>query len=119
MTTYDWIVEVCDNQGNYVTAQSCFETGRMGLPWKAHWVEPVQIPTEKTTTMLDITDEDALNTVIKDIERDYAEFRPVQYLRLPFEVKAGLRSAVRTSTRTVRFRWWFHTWRHIVALVRQ
>lgn len=92
---YHWEVAVKDDAGECAAAQADFYTARMGIPWKAFWAEPDQQPTKKTET-------DPLKMAESvDIDRDaegFSEFQPVKYIRIPFEVKPGLKSAVVCAT---------------------
>lgn len=37
-TRYDWIVEICTDQGETIQESSWFETGKMNEPWTAKWL---------------------------------------------------------------------------------
>lgn len=91
MTRYHIQVDVWDNKGYTASCESFFETGRMGIPFHGGWVEPVQVPTPSTLETKDMS-------TIKDnpyaqMERDFAEFRPSQYIRIPFDANKKIQRA--------------------------
>jgi alpha-L-rhamnosidase len=65
----------------------------LGIPWNASWVEPDQIPTKTTLFNNTWSVETTSENYYAEIERDFAEFRPAQYIRLPFCVKPNLQKA--------------------------
>lgn len=94
LTEYAVQAEVWDNDGQYARAQTRFTTARFDLPWRARWVEPAQEPTPREQPPLDSGDWAAVHTG----PRDYAGFRPAQYLRQAFAVRTGLRRALAFAT---------------------
>ena len=89
VTEYKVRVTVWDNHGNRAKIESRFETGKMNRPWGAKWVEPEQLPTEST---LDNKEWSAHTEHVNSYEeRDFHEFRPAQYLRIPFEGEKRIR----------------------------
>lgn len=85
MTEYLVSVTVTDNHGQTATLESKFETGRLGIPFKNNWIEPVQDPTLDSTNL-------KLNSA-SDTQRDFKEFRPTQYIRIPFRIKKTIKRA--------------------------
>lgn len=86
-------LEVWDNHQHTAVAETVFETGRMGRPFASPWVEPVQLPTPSTMEELgDSFDPNALpdNSVPDPLARDFHEFRPAQYVRIPFRTSMPL-----------------------------
>ena len=90
-TEYKVVLHVWDNKGNEAEKETYFETGYLGTKFEADWYEPEQIPTEKTW------DENNFSPFSLDIEvdpnRDFSEFRPCQYVRIPVEIKKNIRKA--------------------------
>ena len=90
-TEYKVVLHVWDNKGNEAEKETYFETGYLGTKFEADWYEPEQIPTEKTW------DENDFSPFSLDIEvdpnRDFSEFRPCQYVRIPVEIKKNIRKA--------------------------
>ncbi|WP_322203939.1 family 78 glycoside hydrolase catalytic domain [Acutalibacter intestini] len=87
-------VEVTDNYGRTAQIESHFETGRMGVPFASSWVEPVQEPTPSSMVTNregaeagDITPRNA------DGSRTFEEFRPAQYVRVPFTIGKAVKRA--------------------------
>lgn len=91
VTEYQIYVTVWDNHGNQAEIESGFETGKMENPWTASWVEPEQIPTESTLDNKEWSTH--TEHVDQDSERDFAEFRPAQYLRIPFSKEKTIKKA--------------------------
>lgn len=93
MTVYLWQVTVWDNHGHCAVAESHWETGRFTELWQSLWVEPLQQPTEKIKQkpIHELMSEEEANH--KKEERDYAEFFPAHYIRIPFKVKATAKTA--------------------------
>ncbi|MBO7710950.1 MAG: family 78 glycoside hydrolase catalytic domain [Lachnospiraceae bacterium] len=90
MTPYRVSLTVWDNQGHEAFLSGRFETGRMGIPFVSSWIEPVQEPTPST---VDINREgDALASGNEE-ERDFHEFRPAQYIRVPFTCSKPVKRA--------------------------
>jgi len=90
-TEYKVVLHVWDNKGNEAEKETYFETGYLGTKFEADWYEPEQIPTERTW------DENDFSPISLDIEvdpnRDFSEFRPCQYVRIPVEIKKNIRKA--------------------------
>lgn len=90
-TEYKVVLHVWDNKGNEAEKETYFETGYLGTKIEADWYEPEQIPTEKTW------DENDFSPFSLDVEvdpnRDFFEFRPCQYVRIPVEIKKNIRKA--------------------------
>lgn len=91
-TPYEVAITVWDNKGNFASDSTIFETGFLGTAWKSSWVEPEQIPTEYTMDF-DKGMESFEIVTNSDPNRDYKEFQPVHYLRIPFTVKENLKKA--------------------------
>lgn len=91
MTAYLVSITVTDNYGRTALLDSRFETGRMGIPFKSSWVEPLQEPTPPS--MVVGSHPSALKTGYKNGKRDFHEFRPAQYIRIPFHTGMGVKKA--------------------------
>ena len=91
-TYYEVNVIVWDNHGNTTSAKTSFETGLLGESWESEWLEPEQIPTEPS---IDFEHEQMSSTIVSfsDPNRDFHEFRPVQYIRIPLNVNKKLKKA--------------------------
>lgn len=83
-------VTVWDNHGETASLEGCFETGRLGVPFVSGWAEPEQEPTPDSLAGKEMDCDSVSVNAFADQERDFAEFRPAQYVRIPFEVKKGL-----------------------------
>ncbi|WP_442985480.1 glycoside hydrolase family 78 protein [Schaedlerella arabinosiphila] len=83
-------VTVWDNHGETASLEGCFETGRLGAPFVSGWAEPEQEPTPDSLAGKEMDCDSVSVNAFADQERDFAEFRPAQYVRIPFEVKKGL-----------------------------
>lgn len=97
MTCYRVNVTVTDNYGRTAALDSHFETGRMGIPFAGSWAEPVQEPTPSSMDRK-VDTENVRNAATVEIsytdgKRDFSEFRPAQYIRIPFSAKAGVKKA--------------------------
>ncbi|MBC5690416.1 family 78 glycoside hydrolase catalytic domain [Mediterraneibacter sp. NSJ-55] len=90
-TRYDVKVVVWDNKGNTAKGNTVFETGLLEEKWKAGWIEPNQIPTEPTTDF-DTVSEFKIVTE-SNPDRDFKEFQPVKYIRIPTTVKEKVKRA--------------------------
>ena len=90
-TRYTVEATSCDNHGHTASAESIFETGRMGRAFASHWVEPIQEPTP--SSIEEAGDAHAEPTAasaeaaLDPLTRGYQEFRPAQYVRIPFSAK--------------------------------
>ena len=93
MTVYQVYVNVWDNHGNEADIYGSFETGRLDTPWHARWIEPEQQPTKSTLGEKNLTMEDVSSNAYEGLERDFAEFMPVQYIRIPCLVKKDVKRA--------------------------
>lgn len=93
MTEYRVDLTVWDNKGHEAASATVFETGRMGVPFSGGWVEPVQRPTPSTMEAERSGDTIASVPVDADGNRTFEEFRPAQYIRIPFEAEGPLRRA--------------------------
>ncbi len=93
MTRYDVAVTVGDNKGRQAKAESWFETGRLGVPFQSGWVEPDQIPTPSSMDGKDMSQAADGSNPYKKAERDFAEFRPPQMIRIPFELDKPVKKA--------------------------
>ena len=91
MTRYLVRVTVTDNQKREASLESHFETGRMGIPFKSSWAEPVQDPTP--STMNQPHEGDAVINTCIDGKRDFHEFRPAQYIRISFDINKPVKKA--------------------------
>lgn len=92
MTAYEIRVHAWDNKGRTASIHGTFETGRLGIPFKSSWVEPEQIPTPDSMDDPNRTRDSAADPYV-DGKRTFEEFRPAQYLRIPFEVKNYIHQA--------------------------
>ncbi|MBP3900655.1 MAG: family 78 glycoside hydrolase catalytic domain, partial [Blautia sp.] len=95
MTAYLIELTVWDNQGHAVFSTTTFETGRMGVPFVGGWVEPVQDPTPSSMEVERAGDTITDDAVMKDAEgnRTFEEFRPAQFVRIPFAAEKPVRRA--------------------------
>ncbi|MDO4339592.1 MAG: family 78 glycoside hydrolase catalytic domain [Eubacteriales bacterium] len=93
MTSYRILLKVWDNYGNRAEMESGFETGRLGTAFVGGWVEPEQIPTENSWKGKTMDTETVGKNSFAGKERDFAEFQPAQYIRIPFQVKKALKKA--------------------------
>lgn len=85
-TEYGVRVKVWDNAGNEAEAETVFETGFLDEKWETSWYEPEQIPTEPS---LDF-EKGNVNLEVRlaeGEERDFHEFQPAQFIRIPVYVK--------------------------------
>lgn len=95
VAAYTVQVTVWDNQERMAVITGHFETGRMGIPFRSSWVEPVQEPTPSSMDVErdgDAPVKDAV-PVDEDGNRTFEEFRPAQYIRIPFEAKDAVHRA--------------------------
>lgn len=83
MSVYSVRVKVWNNLGECAEIEGEFETGKLGTMWEASWIEPEQVPTEDSTKGKTMSREVLFANPYKDKERDYSEFQPVQYIRIP------------------------------------
>lgn len=91
-TVYTVHLRVWDSAGNEAETETVFETGFLDEAWEASWYEPPQIPTEPS---LDFETGD-VNMEIRlyaEEERDFHEFQPAQYIRIPVNVEKKLAKA--------------------------
>lgn len=93
MTRYNVHLTVWDNQGRFAQGETWFETGRMGVSFSASWAEPIQEPTPSSLRGKDFSVVQVADNPLAGKKRDYAEFRPAQYVRIPFRMKKGVQSA--------------------------
>ncbi len=93
MTEYQVHVEVWDNHGRRAEADTRFESGRMGVPFAGSWIEPEQEPTPESIGKKKITSTSVAENTFRGVERDFAEFRPVQLIRIPFSVTKPVKRA--------------------------
>ena len=91
-TIYKVKVTVWDNHGNVAFTAGSFESGLMKEKWESSWLEPEQEPTEPS---IDFENESLSSeiTSVSNPDRDYHEFRPVQYIRIPINVEKKLKKA--------------------------
>ena len=101
MTEYEAEVTVWDNMGRSASLTDLFETGRLGVPFHSGWVEPEQEPTPASMDGARSGDTIAADDLPRDAEgrRTFAEFRPAQYVRIPFTLEAN---AVRARVYTAK-----------------
>lgn len=90
-TRYEVKIKVWDSINNYAENKTYFETGFLNEKWKASWYEPVQVPTESSADFDGEMDFEIGQH--SDPNRDYKEFQPVQYIRIPFTVGKQVESA--------------------------
>ena len=93
MTSYQVRVTVWDNYGNQAETETCFETGRMGKPFVSAWVEPEQTPTANSWKDKQMDCNSVGVNQFAGKERDFAEFQPVQYVRIPFAAEKPVKKA--------------------------
>lgn len=93
MIRYDVAVQVWDNRGRLARTESWFETGRLGVPFASSWVEPDQIPTPPSMEGRDMSIDAIGANPYKRVQRDFAEFRPPQFIRIPFELDKPVKKA--------------------------
>ena len=93
MTEYHVSLTVWDNKSREASAETGFETGRMGVPFVGGWVEPAQDPTPSTMEMVRSGDTLASVPVDENGNRTFEEFRPAQVVRIPFEAAKPVRRA--------------------------
>ena len=86
MTVYQVYVKVWNNQQETGEITGSFETGKLGTRWESSWIEPEQIPTVDSAKGKTMSRDTLFNNPYKNKERDFAEFQPVQYIRIPFEL---------------------------------
>ena len=91
LTRYEVRLEVTDNKGESASLESYFETGKMDQPFRSRWVEPKQQPTP--SSMDRNGDSIIAGSAYVDGKRDFHEFMPAQYIRIPFQVKNGVKRA--------------------------
>ena len=94
MTCYLVSVTVTDNYGRTATLETSFETGRMGVPFSGSWAEPEQEPTPSSMES-ERAGAEAEDIAIRDENgnRTFEEFRPAQYVRIPFRAEEGVKRA--------------------------
>lgn len=93
MTQYGVVVEVWDNKDRRVETETWFETGRLGVPFRSDWVEPEQEPTPPSMDGKDMSKAADGANPYRKVKRDFAEFRPSQYIRIPFEAGKPIKKA--------------------------
>ena len=93
MTIYSIYLTVTDNHGQTATLNGQFETGRMHTPFKSNWIEPMQDPTPSTMEIERSGDAYALENNTSGEKRDFSEFRPAQYIRIPFTISKAVKKA--------------------------
>lgn len=85
MQRYNVSVRVWNNIQETAETEDWFETGKLGTGWNSGWVEPEQKPTEDSSKGKTMNRQTLFNNPYKDGNRDFSEFQPVQYIRIPFE----------------------------------
>ncbi len=91
---YEIELTVWDNYDNEAKKNSYFETGFLNDKWQALWREPEQLPTEASKDYdSDPKDIDFHIEIVNAHDRDFSEFRPCQYVRIPFEALKNVKSA--------------------------
>lgn len=93
MTLYEIKVTVWDNKGRQSSIEGCFETGRLGKPFCGGWVEPEQEPTPDSMIGKQVDRESVTENPYAGKQRDFAEFRPAQYIRIPFTADRSIKKA--------------------------
>lgn len=95
MTSYRVALTVWDDKGRSASAETGFETGRMGVPFAGGWVEPEQEPTPSSMEGDREGDTIAEDAIPRDAQgrRTFEEFRPAQYIRIPFASDKPVRRA--------------------------
>lgn len=93
MTAYQVQVIVWDNYGNQAEAETFFETGRMGIAFTSSWVEPEQTPTVNSWKDKKMDCSTVGVNLFAGKERDFTEFQPVQYVRIPFAAEKPIKKA--------------------------
>lgn len=92
-TRYRVRVTVWDNYERKASIEGYFETGKLGMPFVSSWVEPEQEPTPDSMEEKEMDCSTVSRNLFEGIQRDFKEFRPAQYVRIPFEVEKGLKKA--------------------------
>lgn len=92
-TCYEVQVTVSDNWGRTALIESFFETGLLETSFQSSWVEPEQEPTPSSMTADRETGEIIAADPYVDGKRDFHEFRPAQYIRIPCILKKGIKKA--------------------------
>lgn len=93
MTRYKVIVDVWDNYKNTARATTFFETGRLTVPFVSSWIEPVQTPTPRSIDTRNFDEQAVIDNPYKEVSRDFSEFRPAQYIRIPFTIAKTIHKA--------------------------
>lgn len=92
-TEYKVNVNAWNNYGERASIEDTFETGKMGENWEASWIEPDQIPTADSSEGKEMNRQTLFNNPYKNSERDFAEFQPVKYIRIPFSTYNDIKQA--------------------------
>lgn len=86
MTVYFVHVTVWNNLQEVACIDGKFETGKLETAWIASWIEPEQIPTTDSSKGKTMNRKTLFNNPYKDKERNFSEFQPVQYIRIPLKL---------------------------------
>ena len=89
MTTYRVYLKVWDNKERTAEYTGGFETGRMNIPFRSSWIEPCQEPTPSSFE----EEREGDGVRVEEGGRDFHEFRPVQYIRIPVYAKKDMKRA--------------------------
>lgn len=92
-TKYEVNVNAWNNYGEEASIKGTFETGKMGEKWVASWIEPDQIPTADSSEGKEMNRQTLFNNPYKNGERDFTEFQPVKYIRIPFSICKDIKQA--------------------------
>lgn len=93
MCRYQVQVTVWDNYERCARSETTFETGKLGTSFFSNWIEPEQEP---TPCSMDGKEWFANSTTVNPFagkKRDYQEFRPAQYIRIPVQIKKKIKKA--------------------------
>ena len=94
-TSYTVLIYVTDDHGNTADGKTAFETGFMGTEWETFWYEPEQEPTEPSADYSADTGTDVTVAVSEsgNEDRDFHEFRPSQFIRIPVHAEKEVKRA--------------------------
>lgn len=90
---YIWKLEAYDNHGERACGEQYFTTGRLDIPWKSAWIEPVQLSAAKENVPA-VPDHCVADPDLHDL----SGFRPAQYLRKSFNIAAPFQKAYLFAT---------------------
>ncbi len=91
-TRYELSITVWDNHNSVANIEGHFEMGFMKTKWQSSWIEPVQRPTLPTKDLDQPLTEFEIVTEYNP-DRDFTEFQPAQYIRIPYKVDKAIKKA--------------------------